>query len=67
MGFGDAVAVVYHREGPVAPGLQGRGDVDAGGPGVAGVAQELEEGVFYVGDVGGATAGALGAGQAGEA
>ena len=67
VGFGDAVAVVYYGEGPVASVFQGRGDVDAGGAGVAGVAQELEEGVLHVGDAGGAAAGALHAGQAGEA
>ena len=67
VGFGDAVAVVYYREGPVALPFQGRGDVDAGGSGVAGVTQKFDEGVFYVGNAGGAATGALDAGQAGEA
>ena len=43
---GDAVTVVDHDEGSVAAGVQGGGDVDVAGAGIAGVAQELEEGVL---------------------
>jgi hypothetical protein len=44
--FGDTAAVVDDRQSAVAAGLQGRGDVDAGSAGVAGVAEELGEGVL---------------------
>jgi hypothetical protein len=67
VGFGDAVAVVDDDEGSVAAGPQGRGDVDVTGAGVAGVAQELEEGVLDGAEVTGAAPETLGAGQAGEA
>ena len=63
----DAVAVVDDGKGSVAPVSQGRGHVDAGCPGVAGVARQLEEGVFDVGDAGGTAASPLHARQAGEA
>jgi hypothetical protein len=65
--LGDAGAVVYDREHAVAAGLQGRGDVDAGSAGVAGVTKELEEGVLDVAQARGVAAGALRAGEAGEA
>jgi hypothetical protein len=65
--IGDAVSVVYDREGPVALVREGRGDEDVRGTGVAGVAQELQEGVLHVRDARGAAAGPLDPGQAGEA
>jgi hypothetical protein len=46
VGLGDAAAVVDNYQMPVAAGAQGGGDVDVAGTGVAGVAQELEEGVL---------------------
>ena len=65
--FRNTVAVVDHGEGSVPPASEGRGHVDAGRPGVAGVANQLEECVFDVGDAGGSAAGPLNAGKAGEA
>ena len=67
VGFGDAAAVVYYGERAVAAGFQGRGDVDARGAGVSGVAEELEEGVLDVAQARGVAASALLAGEAGEA
>ena len=67
VGFGDAAAVVEDGKGAVAAVFEGRGDEDVCGAGVAGVAQELEEGVFDVVEARGDTAGALRASQAGEA
>src|SRR5918994_1962679 len=63
----DAVAVVDDGQGSVAPVSQGRGDVDVGRPRVAGVARQLQEGVFHVGNAGRTAAGPFHAGQAGEA
>ena len=67
VGLGDAFAVVYDGEGAEAPAAQGGGDKDVRGAGVAGVAQELREGVLDVGDARGAAARALYAGEPGEA
>jgi hypothetical protein len=65
--FGDAVAVVEDGKGTVAALFEGGGDEDAPGAGVAGVAQELEEGVLDVVEARGGAAGSLLAGEAGEA
>ena len=67
MRFGEAVPVVEDGEGPVAAVREDRCHKDASGPGVAGVAQELEEGVLDVGDARRAAAGALEARETGEA
>jgi hypothetical protein len=67
VGLGDALSVVEDGEGPVAAVFQGGGDEDVLGCGVAGVAQQLEEGVLDVGDRRGAAAGSLGPRKAGEA
>jgi hypothetical protein len=67
VGLGDALPVVEDGEGSVAAVFQGGGDEDAVGRGVAGVANQLEEGVLDVGDGRGAAAGSLGARKAGEA
>ena len=67
VGFGDTASVIYYGEGAVAAGFQGRGDVDARGAGVSGVAEELEEGVLDVAQARGVAASALLAGEAGEA
>jgi hypothetical protein len=67
VGIGDTVAVVEDGKGAVAAMFEGGGDEDVAGAGVAGVAQELEEGVLDVGDRRGAPAGSLGAREAGEA
>jgi hypothetical protein len=67
MGHGDAPPVVEDGQVTVAAAFQGRGDEDVAGAGVAGVAEELEEGVLDVGDRRGAAAGSLGAREAGEA
>ena len=48
MRLGYARAVVDHVQDAVAAALEGRGNVDALGTGVAGVAEELEEGFLYV-------------------
>ena len=63
----DAVAIVDNGQGSVAPVSQGRGDVDVGCPCIAGVARQLQKGVFYVSDAGRTAAGPFRAGQAGEA
>jgi hypothetical protein len=65
--LGDAATVVEDGEGAVAAVLEGRGDEGVTGAGVAGVAQEFEEGVFDVLEARGDAAGAFGARQAGEA
>jgi hypothetical protein len=67
MSLGDAAAVVEDGEGAVAAVLEGRGDEDVTGAGVAGVAQELEERVFDVLEARGDAAGAFRARQSGEA
>jgi hypothetical protein len=67
VGFGDAYSVVKDGQDAVATVLEGRGDEDVRGAGVAGVAQELDESVFDVGQARGAAAGAFEARQAGEA
>ena len=61
------VAVVDDGQGSEAAAGQRRGDEDVAGAGVAGVAEHLPEGVFYVGEARGAAPGALDARQAGEA
>ena len=61
------MAVVEDGQGSEATLFEGRSHVDMGCPGVAGVARQLQEGIFYVGDAGGAAAGPLHADQAGEA
>ena len=66
VGLRDAPSVVEDGEGSVATVLQDRGDEDVAGAGVAGVAQEREQGVLDVGDGRGAPAGSLGAREAGE-
>ena len=63
----DAVAIVDNGQRPVAPVFQSRGHVDVGCPCIAGVAGQLQKGVFYVSDAGRTAAGPLHAGQAGEA
>src|SRR5215213_4227126 len=65
--FRDAVAVVDDGKGPEASALEAGGHVDAGCPGVPGVADQLEERVLDVGDAGRTAAGPLHAGKAGEA
>ena len=65
--FRDAVAIVDDCNGPVAPVSQERGNEDSGGPRIAGVAQELEEGVLYVGDARRTSSGPLHTREAGEA
>ena len=67
VGVGYAAAVVYHGEGAEAAAGERGGDQDVSGAGVAGVAEKLGEGVLDVGYPGGAAAGALDAGKAGEA
>ena len=67
VGLGDAAAVVYDGEGAVAARPQAGGDVDVPGAGVAGIAQELVEGVLYGAQAPGAPAQALDACEAGEA
>jgi len=44
--FGDTATIVDDNDGTVATDAQGRSDVDVAGTGIAGVAQELEEGVL---------------------
>ena len=46
VGFGDTATIVDDDECAVAAVAQARGDVDVAGTGIAGVAQELEEGVL---------------------
>ena len=62
----DTVAVIEDCQGSVAALFEGRGDPDVFGAGVAGVTQELKEGVLHTGDARGAPAGSFGAGKAGE-
>ena len=65
--IGDAGAVVYYDQMPVAALFEGGGHVDAVRASVAGVAQELVECILDGAEVAGAAAGAFRAGQAGEA
>ena len=67
MGLGDAPSVVDDGDGPVSAVFQGGSHEDVAGPGVAGVAEQLEESVLDVGDGRGAAARSLCAREAGEA
>ena len=67
VGFGDAAAVIDDYERAVAAGAQGGGDVDVAGAGVAGIAQELEEGVLDGAKTPWTAPEAFGAQEAGEA
>ena len=67
MGLGDTASVVDDAQRTVAAVFEDGGDEDVLGAGVAGVAQEFEEGVLDAGDRRGAAAGSFGAREAGEA
>ena len=67
VGLGDSAAVIYYDQMPVAALFEGGSDVDVVRAGVAGVAQELVEGVLDRAEVARAAAYPLRAGQAGEA
>jgi hypothetical protein len=67
MSLGDALSVVEDAEGAVAAVLEDGGDEDVVSSRVAGVAQELEEGILDAGDWRGAAAGTFGTREAGEA
>ena len=67
VGLGDSAAVIYYDQMPVAALFEGGSDVDVVRTGVAGVAQELVEGVLDGAEMTGAAACAFGSGQASEA
>lgn len=67
VGIGDAGAVIYYDQMPVAAPFERGGYVDVVRTSVAGIAQELAEGVLDGAEVAGAAASAFRASQAGEA
>jgi hypothetical protein len=67
VGFGDTVTIVEDDECAVAADAQARGDVDVAGTGIAGVAQELGEGVLDGAKTPRTTSETLDAKKAGEA